>query len=129
MFEISIVLNEIKENATGVGGTKTEKTFAKSGMSERESLEFILECAKQLFLSPKDEKEIAKYRAAIQDQVFPEGDRCGITLWNAILPDPRTGKLRHVRFISEMRMEMLPEDVDPVTRRSIKGTGVSEPTP
>ena len=43
---------------------------------------------------------------------FPEGDKCALQSWNAILPDPQTGKLRLVKFIIEMRMELMPENVD-----------------
>lgn len=43
---------------------------------------------------------------------FPQGDRCALSSWNAVLPDPQTGKLRLVKFIIEMRMELMPENVD-----------------
>jgi hypothetical protein len=43
---------------------------------------------------------------------FPQGECCGLTAWNAVLPDPRTpGKFRRVRFVIEMRMELLEEEI------------------
>jgi hypothetical protein len=48
----------------------------------------------------------------IQRSIFPEGDSAVLHFWNAKVPDPQTGKLRLVKFIIEMRMELMPENVD-----------------
>jgi hypothetical protein len=45
--------------------------------------------------------------------ILRQGDSCNLSTWNAILPDPQTpGKFRLVKFVIDMRMELLADKVD-----------------
>ena len=44
---------------------------------------------------------------------FPEGDRCQLEYWKAVVPDPDApGKFRVVEYVLEARISILPGNVD-----------------